>query len=132
MGKKWLRELLARPIIIILLIVLQVGLIVYFIASRGLASKIISRTLTVLSVLVCLYILSKKEKGGFKLTWVFLILLFPVFGGILYLLFNRQISTRRVSEKIAKIDDSTRSQLILPDTAYSEVKEEMQEYATLM
>jgi cardiolipin synthase len=31
-------------------------------------------------------VLNKHEKAGYKLTWIFIILLFPVFGGIMYVL----------------------------------------------
>ena len=77
-GKKWFRVLLRKRFFIALLLVLQLFVMVYTLASTSLASAVISRILTFISFLVCIYIVSRKDKGAYKLTWVFMILLFPV------------------------------------------------------
>ena len=99
MKPRWFRTLLWRRIIIIVLIVLQVFLLVHMISRQSQASKIVSTILTALSLVVALYIVSKRDKGAYKLTWVFVILLFPLFGGALYLLFSFQSSTRRFAKR---------------------------------
>ncbi len=129
MGKKWLRALLRKRFFIALLLILQVSLIVHSLATGSLTSQIINRTLNLLSIVVCLYIVSKKDKGAYKLTWVFMILLFPVFGGFFYLLFNSQSVTRRMSKRVSDIEKRTNPQLHLPGNAYREACSAIPEHA---
>jgi len=70
MGQKWLRKLLRRRFLIVLLLIIQFAIMVYTLVSTGLASAVISRLFTGISVLVCVYIVSRKDKGAYKLTWV--------------------------------------------------------------
>lgn len=120
MGKKWLRKLLRRRFFIILLLVFQLSVLIYTLVSSSLTSEIIKGGLTVFSIVVCLYIISSRDKGAYKLTWVFQILLFPVFGGLFYLLFNFQSSTRKYRKRIAKAEEKAKQLLLLPDTGYDE------------
>ena len=83
---KWLRKLFRRRMLIAFLIVIQAAFIIYLVASRSMVSQRLSRLLTIISVLVVLYIVSKRDKGAYKTLWVFLILCFPILGGLLYLL----------------------------------------------
>ena len=84
MGQKWMRKLLQRRFFVIFLLILQLSFMIYTLASTSLASNVISRVLTLISLFVCIYIVSRETNGAYKLTWVFMILLFPVFGGRLY------------------------------------------------
>jgi cardiolipin synthase len=47
-------------------------------------------------------VLNKHEKPAFKLTWIFLIMLFPFFGGILYIIFHLQSNPRRLRRLMAQ------------------------------
>jgi len=75
-----------------------------------------------LSVVVCIYILNKKEKSAYKLTWIFLILLFPFFGGLVYIFFHTQASPRKLKRQTADVKLCFRSHFspaedILPELA---------------
>ena len=120
MKKSWMKALLRKRIFIILLLLLQIGVIIYTLISGSLTSAIISRVLTLLSIVVCLYIVSRRDKGAYKLTWVFMILLFPVFGGLFYLMFRIQSAARRASKKNARVSAKTQKLLALSGTAYQE------------
>lgn len=117
-GQKWFRQIFRRRVFVILLLLLQLCVLVYFILSGSFLSRRFSNLLTLISLFVALYVVSKKEKGAFKLTWVFLILLFPLFGGAMYLLFNFQTSTKRFSNRIALIKDRTKHYYFLPGDRY--------------
>jgi len=105
MDKKWFRSLVRRRFFIAVLLMLQIVVIVYTLASRSLASQITAISLTVLSLGVCLYIISKRDKGAFKLTWVFTIMLFPLFGGLFYIIFKAQSSARRYIKNADRTKD---------------------------
>ena len=116
--KKWFRQIFRRRFLIIFMLLIQVGFLIYFIVSGSLLSKRFNNFLTLISLFVALYVISKREKGAFKLTWVFLILLFPLFGGAMYLLFNFQTSTKRFSNRIELIKDRTKHYYFLPGDTY--------------
>jgi cardiolipin synthase len=77
-----------RRIIVILSLLAQILLFFFLVAGTRIYIKYSYWVLAVLSVIVCINIMNKHEKAGFKLTWIFIILLFPLFGGILYIVLN--------------------------------------------
>ena len=78
--QKWFHKLLRRRLFFCLLILLQLLAFLYFIISRSLASNILSGILRLTSLVVVLHIISRRDKEAYKLTWVFFIMIFPVFG----------------------------------------------------
>ena len=99
MEKKWLRVLFRRRVFIISLILIQLSFILILIAGTNLNFRYVDFVLKGFSIIVCIYILNKKEKSAFKLTWIFLILLFPVFGGPVYVFFHTQSSPRKLKRQ---------------------------------
>jgi cardiolipin synthase len=100
--KKWVRAVFRRRIFVIGILLLQIAFILTLIAGSSLAFHYINWIFNVLSIAVCIYILNKKEKSAYKLTWIFLILMFPIFGGLLYLFFRSQSNPRRLRRLITE------------------------------
>lgn len=119
---KWLRKLFRRRILIAMLIVVQAAFFVYLVVSGSLVSQRLSHLLTITSVLVALYIVSKRDKGAYKTVWVFLILCFPIFGGLLYLLVTCQTTTRLMRRDIRKTQEKTKELYYLPGDGYEEAR----------
>ena len=117
MKRKWLRQLIYRRFFVILLLIIQLSVIIYTAVSGSIASKLVSQVLTILSILVCLYIVSRSGTGAYKLIWIFVILLFPVFGGLLYLLFSFQGDTKKFSRQSAKTEAKAKGLLAFPGTS---------------
>jgi cardiolipin synthase len=69
--------------------------------------------LNVVSVAVCVYIINKKEKAAYKLTWIFLIMLFPIFGGMLYIIFYVQSNPGKLKHYFAKSDQRCKPLFLL-------------------
>jgi cardiolipin synthase len=85
---------------------------------------------TVLSVIVCIYVINKQEKAGYKLTWIFVIMLLPVFGGILYILVNFLSNTKKIRRSLAfNINDSGES-FYLPGNRLDELIDIHPEFKT--
>lgn len=105
MHQRWFRALFRRRMIMILLLILQVVFLVHLIFSGSQTFRLLSTGLTILSLLVALYIVSKKDKGAYKTMWVFLIMGLPLFGGLLYLLFTFQNSTRHFAKNIHSAEE---------------------------
>ena len=124
-NQKWFRQIFQRRVLIILMLLVQLWFLISLISSSSQFSWYINRILTLISFFVALYIISKKDKGAYKLTWIFLILLFPLFGGFMYLLFNYQTSVKRFSKRINLIDERTNHYLFLPDAGYETARKDI-------
>ena len=120
MGEKWFSSLLRRRFIVALLLLLQLGFIFFTLVSRSLTSTLLAAFLTILSLAVCLSIISKRDKGAFKLTWVFLIMLFPLFGGLFYLIFRTQSPNKNTTDMVNRLNKKTQQLMLLPGDAYGE------------
>ena len=79
--------------LVALLIIAQAAFFIWLVASGSMVSQRLSHILTITSILVVLYIVSKRDKGAYKTLWVFLILCFPILGGLLYLIVTCQTAT---------------------------------------
>lgn len=129
--KRIIRFLFERRVHLILLILLQIIFFAYLIIN-GSHYSFINVTLMIVSILVALHITSMHDKVAYKLIWVFLILLFPLFGGLFYLLFKFQSSTRRFSKQLDKVGKKTKSLYFMPNKNkinYSNIKND---YGTLV
>lgn len=128
MDNKWFRSLLRRRFAVAILLLLQVVILIYSLVSRSLTSKVLATALGLLSLSVCLYIIAKKDKGAFKLTWVFLIMLFPLFGGLFYLLFRTQLPSKKNSVRYDEINEKAARLMKLPGDCLNEAIKEAPEH----
>lgn len=106
MKNRWFYSLFRRRLIISLLIILQAGFLIWLVASSSAVSRRLNILLNVLSLLAVLYIVSKGGTGSFKTLWVFLILTFPIFGGLLYLFIKLQSSTKKMRATLQAAQES--------------------------
>ena len=113
MRTKWFRVLLRRRIQVALLLILQIAFLIWLLYGGVIQSRIVDVLLTVVSFAVALHVVSKRDKGAYKIAWLFIILLFPPAGGIFYLLCHVQRSTRRFRRDIETINDKTRQLFLL-------------------
>ncbi len=101
--KRILRMILSRTFLILILILVQLGFLFYVInfLSQFLYIQIINYTL---SVLIVLYLLVKEENPIYKLTWIMPILIFPLFGGIFYVVYRQQNFSPKIINRFLQID----------------------------
>lgn len=122
MNNRWFRSLLFRRILIIALLLLQALTLFYFISSSSKTSAICHLLLNIISIFTVLYIISKREKGAYKLTWIILILVIPLFGGILYYIFNYQTTRKKMAVRIRNITQDTQAFFQLPGDACADAQ----------
>ncbi|MDO5540835.1 MAG: cardiolipin synthase [Eubacteriales bacterium] len=114
MRHSWFRALLRRRLAVILLLIMQIWFLFYIFQNESYVSTVLRTVVQVISGFLVLSIISKKDKGANKVAWVFLILLFPLLGGLLYLLYHFQSSTRKFGKKILQIKEKNRKLYKLP------------------
>ncbi|MDR2481642.1 MAG: cardiolipin synthase [Spirochaetaceae bacterium] len=100
--RKPVRFLSRSRFFVMALIILQMAFIVLVIAGSSMYYRHFSMALHIVSVFVCFHIFNKTAKTAYKITWIFLILLFPIFGGCFYLIFYIQSNPRKYNVQIKK------------------------------
>lgn len=85
--KKILNIMANRLFIVAVLILLQLGLIIGVMVSLS-GFKLVSDLLRFINFFLIIYIVNKQENPSYKLAWIILVLVFPLFGGLFYLMFG--------------------------------------------
>lgn len=105
--KKFLNFIKSKVFIIAMLILVQLLVllgIVFFLSEYFVSIYFL---LILLSVIMSVYVLNKNDNPSYKLTWVVTIMMLPIFGGLIYLLFGGQ----KVPKELRKRDFE--SQLVI-------------------
>ena len=116
-GKRGImRVVFGRTGILLGLLLLQ--LLLLFVIIRFLAQYVyvFFGGQIVFGILMLVIIVNRQENPVFQLTWTALVLLFPVFGELLYLYVEMQPGTRVLAGRIREIDERT-AQLLSQDPA---------------
>jgi cardiolipin synthase len=110
----WVRVVFRRRVFVISMLLVQIGFLVVLIAGSSISFQYFSWALNVLSIVVCVHILNKTEKSAYKLTWIFLILMIPIFGGALYIIFLFQSNPRKLRRYSERVDRRIEPHFYLP------------------
>lgn len=111
--KKILREfrrIISRRIFIALLILAQFALLIALF-MRSYQLRWLVRALNLISIATALHLLMRHDKSAFKLSLIFLILLFPIFGGALYWIFHFQTASIGFRKVLNQIEQRTRTSI---------------------
>ncbi len=128
MTKGRFHVLLWQRILTTVLIAIQFWLIVNLLVVRSNGSVIIQATLTVIGVLAAFHAMARKDKSAYKLTMVFLILLMPIVGGVIYILFNMQMQRKGLQKKLDSIEKEGKYAFLLLEDSYDEAIKETRHY----
>jgi cardiolipin synthase len=99
-------------------------------AEAGKHLKYLYIILFILSLLVCIHVLNKHEKAGYKQTWIFLILIFPFFGGILYILFRSWSNPKKLKRNLEKNIRESKESFFLSGNRLDELIDDHGEFRT--
>ncbi len=92
MKNKLKKQLTNRLIVVFLLILIQLLIILYSIFDIS-GSYTINIFFRVFSYIIVIYIINRQDNPAYKIAWCILVLIVPLFGGVLYLLFGgRKVS----------------------------------------
>lgn len=86
--------------------------------------------LLVIGIAMVIWLIAKDENPAYKLAWVVPITLFPIFGGVLYIIFGNKNMPRSVILKLKKIMRMT-DRRKASSTAFSELREQDERYANI-
>ena len=75
-----------------------------------------------MSVAAVLWIVKRHSNPAYKIAWIVPIMLFPVFGGLFYVVFGRNKMSRRSREKMAYVNNTTQSLLAKQQNMLTEMR----------
>lgn len=119
---KLLKIFLSRVFIFGVLILLQVIWIVLITSSVLSNFHWLNPALSVLSMLVVLWLVNKDENPSYKISWIILILVFPVFGGLLYLMIGNKKPSHRIRKKLQPVLDDIDKDLLMPQEISKQIE----------
>lgn len=104
--KKLLKMVFGRFLLVAILIIAQLAFLIYsFIWLQGYYHWLYFAS-TIVSILFIIFIISDRSNPSYKITWLILILLSPVLGGVLYIIFGNNLSTIRKQKKLRPVNRS--------------------------
>ncbi|MCI9405468.1 MAG: cardiolipin synthase, partial [Oscillospiraceae bacterium] len=99
--KKILKFLCSRLVIISLAILVQFFFLLFILLKLSDTYGLFAYVgLQLVSLLVVLWINSKRDNPSYKIAWIIAILIFPLFGGIFYLVFGNKPMNKKHAERI--------------------------------
>lgn len=108
----------------ILILLAQLVVLLDTILSNSRRSIVLQIILIAVSVFAALHVMARKDKGAYKLSMVFLILLFPVVGGVFYWFYNAQLSTRGLQKKLNLIENDGKYAFLQMEDSYEAARKE--------
>lgn len=98
--KKILKFLFSRLVIVSLAILIQFVFLLFIILKLSSYAVYAYTGLQLISLLVVLWIITKRDNPSYKLAWVVVILMFPLLGGIVYLVFGNKSMGKKQADRI--------------------------------
>ncbi|MGM9681678.1 MAG: cardiolipin synthase [Eubacteriales bacterium] len=120
---KFLKRILNRLTIVCFALLIQLVWLFFILFYAGEITTVISILLKVLSVLVIAHIINSPSNPSVKLAWIVPILIFPLFGGVIYLLFGVRRNYGYLRKKYEKADQLTEMQKADDSSILKEITE---------
>lgn len=130
--KKILKVLFGRLGITIIIMILQLAVIIAPLWVLSDKYIYVNTIFTVLSIIMVIALVNSKLNPMYKLIYAITILIFPLFGGLFYLLITKQSSTKALSKRIDHLTKSTQPFLKQDETILNEVKQKRHIYKNVV
>jgi len=114
MYKRFLKQILPRRFLPVMMLLAQVGVLLYTVLSRSLLSQITTAVVGAVGIAMSISIAASDQKSAFKVGWILLILLLPLFGITVYLIFNHQRATRSFADAVERSSQAVEKAYRLP------------------
>lgn len=122
--RKLLQRVLNRAVITALLVLLQVGLFLVTLLQWGNYYLWVAFLLRFITFWAVAYIIWRPNNPAVKLAWVIPILIFPLFGGVLYLFFGHVVVPRKLRDSMERTDKLVEKSLVQEEEVLQALREE--------
>lgn len=114
MKRKILRLLFSRRTLVFLLLLVQAAVSAFFLFNAAQEYNIIRDITSIFSIILVFYVLNRTEKPAYKLIWIIFILVSPLFGSVMYVIFRIQSSAVRNEKRFSRYGGK-RMELLVQD-----------------
>ena len=118
-----LQVVFSRTMLIMLLIVLQFAYIIARMYAYAEYIPVLLGGEFLIVASMMMFILNSKENPAIKLSWCFLVGIFPIFGSIVYLVVRYDLGYRLQQKRIVECEAQSRRYLLPDETVLEELKE---------
>lgn len=115
----------SRLVLVAIVVILQALLLIAMIFYLSSYSTWLNLAFTVFSILVIFYIINNSDSPEYKIAWIIPILVFPVFGGLLYIFLGGNKSATPLLRKMQKELDESSSALEQDHGTYKKLTEDV-------
>lgn len=124
--RKLLQRALNRVVITALLVLLQIVFFLCMLIQWGNYYLWVSMVFRFITFWAVIYIIWKPNNPAVKLAWVVPILIFPLFGGVMYLLFGHVIIPKKLRNSMERTEKLIKRDLVQDEGILKDLKEENQ------
>lgn len=111
---------LRQRILVVLIILLQIAFVTVALVRNTRNWELLAVLFGAISFFVALYVVNSRDQAAYKTTLVFLILCFPIFGGLFYILFKGTVPHRAMHKKLLALEE----QLARQNAFFSSARDE--------
>ncbi len=104
--RKLLKIFFSQTSIVVLLMLVQIAAIAVMVFKLNQYSKIISLLFFIITFLAVIAVINSNKNPAYKMSWLIPMMIFPLFGGLMYIFINGQGLTRRFFHHVKKIEKS--------------------------
>ena len=105
--RKLYKFLTSKVLIVTTLILLQIILLMYIIFALAQYAVYLYGSFILLSIAITIWIINRPDNPSYKFAWCIPILLFPLFGGMFYLMFGIKQMPKKVNARYQKVTNAT-------------------------
>lgn len=98
------KTLLARSIVVTLLLMVQLVLIMFLIMKLSTYFFVFYIFFIIISIIATVVVINKDINPAYKIVWIVPILIFPLFGGLLYMIFGHVRLPRKYVERLKDVE----------------------------
>ena len=128
---KLMKFIFSRMAIFGIILIIQVGWAIWFILDMG-NSQVVYSLLFVLSLFCTIWIVYRDNNPAYKLAWIVPILVFPLFGGLLYLAMGDKKPSKRYRKAMEALDQNQSIQLRQDECVMKQIEKEDPQVASQM
>ena len=113
--KKFFSKIFSRMFITALIVLIQVAWILAVITKLSDYSRYITVAFTILSLVMVLFVIYRRDGSAYKLGWVLLITLLPIVGALMYLFFGNKRPSKGLKRLIDQVETEHFTDLVQQD-----------------
>lgn len=121
---RYIKAFFNKVFITALLILIQAGWFVLFFMKLTAYSHWTRAFFALLSFIIAIRIIGKDQNSDYKISWIVLITILPLFGGLLYLCFGNKKPSKKMRAKLDKTHNEYLPQYVQNAEVLSEIEED--------